>query len=104
MVEGYSHELSSCGFWPGGDGEGMFYAYAYPEPEGFAEHPIGPPGAFYYADGGQFVLPYQTVREADDPDAVLMDFLQRTYEAAAIRGRWDRSALEDDPRRRAMPR
>lgn len=50
------------------------------------------------------MLPYQTVREADDPDSVLMEFLQRTYEAAAIRGRWDRSALEDDPRRRAMPR
>jgi len=104
MVEGYSHELSSCGFWPGGDGEGMFYAYAYPEPAGFAEHPVGPEGAFYYADGGQFVLPYTTVREAADPDAVLLEFLQSTYGAAAIHGGWDRDALEDDPQRRAMPR
>lgn len=82
----------------------MFYAYAYPEPDGFAEYPIGPPGAFYYRDGGQFVLPYQTVREAADPDAVLLEFLQTTYEAAAVRGGWDRAALEDDPERRAQRR
>jgi len=104
MVEGYSHELSSCGFWPGGEGEGMFYAYAYPEPKGFAEYPVDVEGAFYYADGGQFVLPYETVREAEDPDALLLRFLQQTYEAAAVPGGWDRSALEDDPRRRASPR
>jgi len=104
MVEGYSHELSSCGFWPGGDGEGMFYAYAYPEPDGFADYPIGPAGAFYSADGGQFVLPYRTVREAEDPDGLLLEFLQTTYEAAAVRGNWDRAALEDQPERRAGPR
>ncbi|UJA21907.1 hypothetical protein HJD18_08475 [Thermoleophilia bacterium SCSIO 60948] len=104
MVEGYSHELSSAGFWPGGDGEGMFYAYAYPEPDGFQEHAITPSEAFYYAEGGQFVLPYEAVRTADDPDATLMGFLQTTYEAAAIHGNWDRDRLEDDPGRRASPR
>lgn len=104
MVEGYSHELSSAGFWPGGPGEGMFYAYAYPEPEGFKEHPIRPDEAFYYEDGGQFVLPYEAVRAAPDPDATLLDFLQDSYEAAAEHGDWDREALEDDPARRAAPR
>lgn len=104
MVEGYSHELSSCGFWPGGDGEGMFYAHAYPEPDGFRDHPVAPEDAFYYPDGGQFVLPYATVREAVDPDATLLVFLQTTYEAAAVHGAWDREALEDDPARRAGPR
>lgn len=104
MVEGYSHELSSCGFWPGGDGEGMFYAYAYPEPQGFTEHLVAPEGAYYHADGGQFLLPYQVVREADDPDATLLAFLQSTYEAAAVHAEWDREALEDDPARRASPR
>ncbi|WP_159618822.1 DUF5996 family protein [Arthrobacter zhaoguopingii] len=104
MVEGYSHELSSCGFWPGGDGEGMFYAYAYPEPTGFPEHPVAPQGAFYYPDGGQFVLPYETVRTSADPDATLLAFLQSTYEAAAITGSWDRAGLEGDPLRRGASR
>lgn len=104
MVEGYSHELSSAGFWPGGDGEGMFYAYAYPEPDGFRDHPVLPDAAFYYADGGQFVLPYEAVRESEDPDATLIGFLQATYEAAAINAGWDREGLEDDPVRRASPR
>ncbi|AOW95078.1 hypothetical protein BFN03_15570 [Rhodococcus sp. WMMA185] len=99
MVEGYSHELSSCGFWPGGDGEGMFYAYAYPEPEGFADYPVGPEAAFYSKDFGQFLLPYEAVRTADDPDAALLRFLHSTYEAAAERGKWDRAALEADPTR-----
>jgi Family of unknown function (DUF5996) len=96
MVEGYSHELSSCGFWPGGGEEGAFYAYAYPEPAGFPEHPV-PDGAFYYAEGGQFLLPYERVREADDPDALLLAFLQATYDAAADLGRWDRAALDYVP-------
>lgn len=104
MVEGYSHELSSCGFWPGGDGEGMFYAYAYPEPAGYPEHPVQPAEAFYYRDGGQFVLPYTVVRESPDPDATLLAFLQSTYAGAADLGGWDRAALEDDPVRRANPR
>jgi hypothetical protein len=99
MVEGYSHELSSCGFWPGGGVEGAFYAYAYPEPDGFADYPVGPDGAFYSKENGQFLLPYETVRTADDPDAALLKFLHSTYDAAAERGAWDRAALEADPAR-----
>lgn len=99
MVEGYSGELSSCGFWPGGAGEGMFYAYAYPEPDGFADYPVGPAEAFYSTDNGQFLLPYQAVRTATDPDRMLSQFLHTTYQAAAERGGWDREALEDDPDR-----
>lgn len=99
MVEGYSHELSSCGFWPGGGVEGAFYAYAYPEPDGFADYPVGPDGAFYSAEFRQFLLPYETVRTADDPDAALLKFLHSTYDAAAERGGWDRAALEADPAR-----
>ncbi|MBY5162339.1 DUF5996 family protein [Salsipaludibacter albus] len=104
MVEGYSHELSSCGFWPGGSDEGSFYAYAYPEPDGFADHPVEPSAAHYHHEGGQFLLPYEAVRTAPDPDATLLDFLQTTYEAAADHGDWDRDVLEDDPVRRANPR
>jgi hypothetical protein len=99
MVEGYSHELSSCGFWPGGGDEGAFYAYAYPEPDGFAEHPVGPSAAFYSRDNGQFLLPYEAVRTAPDPDRAVLQFLHTTYEAAADLGRWDRPALEHDPSR-----
>jgi hypothetical protein len=99
MEECYSHELSSCGFWPGGGEEGAFYAYAYPEPDGFADHPIAPDGAFYSHDNGQFLLPYEAVRTAPDPDRALLQFLHTTYEAAADHGRWDRAALEDDPSR-----
>jgi len=99
MEEGYSHELSSCGFWPGGGDEGAFYAYAYPEPEGFADYPIGPANAFYSKDNGQFLLPYEAVRTAPDPDQALLEFLRTTYSAAADRGEWDRAALEADPTR-----
>lgn len=99
MAEGYSRELSSCGFWPGGGEEGAFYAYAYPEPDGFAGHPVGPAGASYSTANGQFLLPYETVRRAADPDRALMEFLQSTYAAAADHGRWDRAELEDDPAR-----
>ena len=99
MVEGYSHELSSCGFWPGGGEEGAFYAYAYPEPDGFAEHPVEPNEAFYSTEFRQFLLPYEHVRAASEPDRVLLDFLQTTYDAAAQHGQWDRAALEDDPGR-----
>jgi hypothetical protein len=104
MVEGYSHELSSCGFWPGGGDEGAFYAYAYPEPEGFRQYPIRPDAGYYSNDAGQFLLPYEMVRTAPDPDRTLLQFLQTSYEAAAERGDWDRLALEDDPARRAGPR
>lgn len=99
MVEGYSHELSSCGFWPGGGDEGAFYAYAYPEPDGFADHPVSPAEGSYRRDLGEFVLPYEVVRQAADPDRTLLGFLQDTYEAAAVNAEWDRAALEEDPDR-----
>ncbi|OBH11389.1 DUF5996 family protein [Mycobacterium sp. E1747] len=99
MVEGYSHELSSCGFWPGGGDEGAFYAYAYPEPDGFADHAVSPAEGGYRKDLGEFVLPYEVVRRATDPDRTLLGFLQDTYEAAALNAGWNRAALEDDPNR-----
>jgi Family of unknown function (DUF5996) len=92
--DAYSHEVSSCGFWPGGNGvEAFFYSYAYPEPKGFAEYAIGSAGAFN-KDFGEFILPYETVRSAADPDAMLLEFLQGTYDAAANLGAWDRKGLE----------
>ena len=96
MVEAYSHEVSSCGFWPGGApvNEPVFYAYAYPEPQGFKEYPIQPQGAFYHKEMGEFVLPYEVVRTSKSPDEVLLSFLQSTYEAAATYANWDRRALE----------
>ncbi|UXY24054.1 DUF5996 family protein [Streptomyces cynarae] len=99
MMEGYSRELSSCGFWPGGGEEGAFYSYAYPEPDGFAAQPVTPADAFYSREHGQFLLPYEAVRAAADPDRVLAGFLHTTYKAAAERGGWDRAALEEDPNR-----
>jgi hypothetical protein len=90
----YSHEVSSCGYWPGGGDEGAFYAYAYPEPLGFAGWPVEPAGAFYDADLGEFLLPYTAVRTAADPEATLRSFCRSTYEAAAELGGWDRTALE----------
>ncbi|MGO8874977.1 MAG: DUF5996 family protein [Acidimicrobiales bacterium] len=97
MEIAYSHEVSSCGFWPGGSAEGSFYSYCYPEPDGFPEWPVEPGAASY--DGGlrEFVLPYAAVRRAEDPDALLLAFLQSTYEAAAELGGWNRSALELAP-------
>jgi len=94
MWEAYSHEVSSAGYWPGPDGEGYFYSYAYPEPEGFTAAPVAPSSAYFDAGLGEFLLPYTAVREADDPDAVLLDFLQSTYEIAADLGGWDRKSLE----------
>jgi hypothetical protein len=95
MVEAYSHEVSSCGFWPGaGLGVPAFYAYAYPEPEGFQEWPVHPAEAYYHPDLREFVLPYDAVRAAESPDQTLLAFFQTTYEAAAIPGRWDRASLE----------
>jgi len=99
MVEAYSHELSSCGFWPGGGEEGAFYSYAYPEPDGFAEFPGRPDGVFYHPELRQYLLPYETARAAADPDQCVLDFLQYTYDAAAELGGWDRAALEIDPHR-----
>jgi len=96
MVDAYSHELSSCGFWPGGGpiDEPAFYAYAYPEPKGFKDFPIHPEGAFYQKEMSEFILPYDLVRTAKSPDDFLLSFLQSTYEAAAINAKWDRQALE----------
>ncbi len=95
MREAYSHEVSSCGFWPGNGGLGYpaFYAYAYPEPAGFGEAPV-PPEASYHKDLGQFILPYDAVRTAAAPDDLLLAFLQSTYEACADNAHWDRRALE----------
>ncbi|MBW4442366.1 MAG: hypothetical protein KME10_14250 [Plectolyngbya sp. WJT66-NPBG17] len=96
--EAYSHEVSSCGFWFGaGETEALFYAYAYPAPEGFKEYPIQPQEASYSSDMQEFILPYGAVRQADDPDEIVLEFLQSTYEAAANLGHWDRAALEYNP-------
>jgi hypothetical protein len=94
--EAYSHEVSSCGFWPGGGPirYPAFYSYAYPEPVGFAEAPVEPDAAFYSPDLREFILPYDAVRQAQSPDDVLLAFLQATYEAAANLGKWDRASLE----------
>ena len=98
--EAYSHEVSSCGFWPGGAAMPypVFYAYAYPEPEGFKAASLRPAGARYDAGLGEFVLPYDAVRQATSPDTMLLDFLQSSYEAAADLGGWDRPALEQPDR------
>jgi len=98
MQEAYSHELSSAGFWPGrGLGEAAFYAYAYPAPKGFAEYRVEPEAAYFHDLLREFVLPYEAVRAAGDPDATLLAFLQTTYEAAANLADWDRTALERKP-------
>ncbi|MFB2919842.1 MULTISPECIES: DUF5996 family protein [Aerosakkonema] len=98
--DAYSHEVSSCGFWPGGGSvdEPVFYAYAYPEPQGFPDYPVQPKEAFYSSQLREFILPYEAVRQADDPDAMLLAFLQTTYEAAANTGNWDGAALEYSPK------
>jgi hypothetical protein len=94
MWEAYSHEVSSAGYWPGPDGEGVFYSYAYPEPAGYRDGSVSLAQATFDEALGEFVLPYTAVREADDPDAVLLEFLQSTYDVAADLGGWDREALE----------
>jgi hypothetical protein len=96
MQEAYSHEVSSCGFWPGngGFGKAAFYSYAYPEPAGFAGASVRPGATYYDQELGQFILPYDAVRTAASPDDCLLDFLQSTYEAAANLAHWDRAALE----------
>jgi len=95
-LDAYSHECSSAGFWPGGQGVDYpaFYSYASPAPDGFSTASIRPADAFWNKDLGQYNLPYDAVRTADDPEQALMDFLVSTYEAAANLGKWDRSALE----------
>jgi hypothetical protein len=94
--EAYSHEVSSAGFWPGGDSHPhpIFYSYAYPSPEGFSECPVRPDAAQWVDELGEWVLPYEAVRTAEDPDATLLAFLEDTYAGAADKAGWDREALE----------
>jgi hypothetical protein len=99
--DAYSHEVSSCGFWPGAPGppgapsiEPFFYSYAYPEPPGYAQYSIAPAEASFNPAFGEFILRYEAMRQSADPDAALLQFLQSTYEAAANCARWDRDALE----------
>jgi hypothetical protein len=105
--EAYSHECISAGFWPGNGGgpvrDAAFYAYAYPEPAGCPDAKIRPKEASYHTALREWILPYEAVRRAPSPDALVRDFLQSTYEAAAGLGGWDRRALERDvtPRRPA---
>ena len=97
MEEAYSHEVSSAGFWPGaGLGEAAFYAYAYPEPEGFSDYPVKPEAAYYHKELGEYVLPYEAVRTAPKPDAPLLAILEATYAGAAEKAGWDRAALDWD--------
>ena len=99
-AEAYSHEVSSSGFWPGGGGVdgAAFYAYAAPEPPGFSEYKVQPEAAFYHPELHEFLLMYDDVRRSPSPKDALLQFLQSTYEAAAIRGDWDRKNLERWPR------
>jgi len=104
--EAYSHEVSSAGFWPGGGAIDYpaFYSYAYPAPEGFATARVRPDAAFFSEALGEFILPYDAVRTAADPDGALLDFLQSTYEAAAEAAKWDRAALECSLGQPRLPR
>jgi len=97
--EAYSHEVTSVGFWPGNAQapKPIFYAYAYPTPEGFSDARVSPDAAGWQAELGEFVLPYAAVREATDPDQDLLSFLESTHAAAADRAGWDRAALEQTP-------
>ncbi len=96
MREAYSHEVSSAGFWPGGNGvdHASFYSYAYPVPATFKAAPVQPAEASFSEALGEFLLPYDVVRLSSDPDATLLAFLQSTYEAAANSAQWDREVLE----------
>ena len=96
--DAYSHEVSSCGFWPGAPGvEPFFYSYAYPEPKGYREFAIRPAAAAFNPAFGEFVFPYEAMRQLPDPDRALLEFLETTYEAAADCAEWDRAALEVQP-------
>jgi len=97
--EAYSHEVSSCGFWPGNAQVpyAAFYSYAYPKPAGFELAQVTPKEAFFHELLREFILPYEIVRASSNPDQVLLEFLQSTYEAAANLGKWDRKSLEDSP-------
>jgi hypothetical protein len=94
--EAYSHEVISCGFWPGGGAvpEPVFYAYAAPEPDGFRQADIRPEAAYYSSDFKEFMLPYEVVRKSESPESELMAFLESTYEAGATLAGWNRADLE----------
>ncbi len=96
MQEAYSHEVSSAGFWGGGPGfeQPAFYSYAYPTPAAFGVQKVQPDEAFFSKELGEFLLPYEAVRTADDPEKFLFEFLQTTYEAAAVTAHWNRDALD----------
>jgi len=104
--EAYSHEVSSAGFWPGGGTveHAAFYSYSYPAPAGFAEAIVAPADAHFDPQLGEFLLPYDAVRTASDPDGLLLGFLQSTYDAAADTGHWDRTALDIDEGQLGRPR
>lgn len=104
--EAYSHEVTSCGFWPGNreNPDPIFYAYAYPTPEGFPEASVRPEAAFWLEALGEFALPYEAVRTAPSPDDALLDFFESTHAAAAELAGWDREALERDRDFRPVPR
>jgi len=94
--EAYSHEVSSCGFWPGNEmlPEAAFYSYIYPAPEGYADAVVRPKEAYFHQTLGEYILPYEAVRKATDPSAAVLAFINSTYDAAARLADWDRSALE----------
>jgi hypothetical protein len=96
VQEAYSHEVSSCGFWPGNESlpEAAFYAYIYPEPAGFKQAAVEPLEAYYHQGLQEFILPYEKARQSPDPEKTVMDFLQSTYQAAADLAGWDRDHLE----------
>src|SRR5690606_22808806 len=94
--EAYSHEVSSCGFWPGNEAVpfAAFYSYTYPEPQGFKDAPIRPETAYYHQTLREFILPYSAVQQAANPSQPLLAFLRSTYEAGANAASWDRQSLE----------
>ena len=98
MQESYSHEVCSAGFWPGSEQFPMpaFYSYIYPTPANYSEQPVEPTQAFYSKEMGEFFLPYDVVRQSENPEKMLLKFLQSTYEAAANSAHWDRQKLEFD--------
>ncbi|MEM1138181.1 MAG: DUF5996 family protein [Bacteroidota bacterium] len=98
MQEAYSHEVSSCGFWPGSEAfpQAVFYAYCYPTPDAYKRQPVSPTETFYSEELGEYFLPYEAVRNSPNPESTLLSFLQTTYEAAANTANWDRSTLECD--------
>ena len=104
--EAYSHEVSSAGFWPGGNGvdDAAFYSYCYPTPVAFRAAAVKPSAAYFHEGLGEFILPYDAVRTAAAPEVTLLEFLESTYEAAADTGNWDRAALECAPGQCCVPR